>query len=205
MSFLLPAIIGAVGSLAGSAMQAGAARRATDAQVQASRDQIKFAKETRDLSRQDLAPFRRAGQNALMRYSNNINRPFRETQAYRFQFNEGLDALNRSLAAQGRSLSGDADMARIRYGQGVAGQEYGNYLNRLSNLGSMGLGAATGQAGFTQTAGNQINQSIGARGNALAAGSIAQGNAWANGLGSMGQWAGYLQASQPQLFQQADA
>jgi len=70
------------------------------------------------------------------------------TNAYRFRFNEGQQALERSAAAKGMLRSGNTLAALANYGQGAASQEYGNEVSRLGaltgqqnqyNLGRMGL------------------------------------------------------------------
>lgn len=70
------------------------------------------------------------------------------TNAYKFRFNQGQQALERSAAARGMLNSGNTLAALADYGQGQASQEYGNEFNRLSqavgqrnqfNLGKAGL------------------------------------------------------------------
>lgn len=78
-----------------------------------------------------------------------INNPnsIENTNAYKFRFNQGQQALERSAAARGMLNSGNTLAALADYGQGQASQEYGNEFNRLSqavgqrnqyNLGLMG-------------------------------------------------------------------
>jgi uncharacterized protein YukE len=70
------------------------------------------------------------------------------TNAYKFRFNQGQQALERSAAAKGMLNSGNTLSALADYGQGQASQEYDNEFNRLSqavgqrnqyNLGRMGV------------------------------------------------------------------
>jgi hypothetical protein len=61
------AILGAA-TVAGSAIQAGAAGKAADAQTAAANKDIEFQRETRDIVRKDLEPYRGAGSNALSVY-----------------------------------------------------------------------------------------------------------------------------------------
>ncbi len=78
-----------------------------------------------------------------------INNPnsIENTNAYKFRFNQGQQALERSAAARGMLNSGNTLAALADYGQGQGSQEYGNEFNRLSqavgqrnrfNLGLMG-------------------------------------------------------------------
>ena len=63
------AIAGAIGSVVGGLAQAGAARSAAAAQERAGERQLELSRETRDLSRADLAPYREAG----LPYQNLLN------------------------------------------------------------------------------------------------------------------------------------
>lgn len=104
--------------------------------------------------------------------------PFDVTQipGYQFRFDQGINALNNSLAAGGDRFSGRAMKAAQRFGQGIASQEYGQHFNRLAGLAGTGQ-TAVGQSG---TAGMQAAGNIG---NAMMAG----GRAQAQGLGSINQ------------------
>ncbi len=61
LSWLIPAAIG----LFASSKQSSAAKSATAAQVQEGEREIEFARESRDLARGDVAPYREAGYTAL--------------------------------------------------------------------------------------------------------------------------------------------
>lgn len=54
--------------------------------------------------------------------------------AYKFRFDQGLDALNRQLGAKGLLNSGNRLTATTDYAQGQAAQEYGDQFKRLSDL-----------------------------------------------------------------------
>lgn len=109
---------------------------------------------------------------------------FEATPGYSFQLAEGQKAIERSAAARGLSLSGATMKANQRYGQGLANQEYGNYLNRLASVAGAGQ-TATGQAfaGY-QNNSNALSQLYGAQGNAAASSYIGQANAWNSGIGN---------------------
>ena len=131
---------------------------ATTAAVDALRDQY-------ELTRADFAPYREIGEQALSEYGalSGIGREgllsdedvaaarerFKETPGYEFRFDEGTRALDRSASARGRLQSGGYGRELIRYGQGVASQEFDKYANRLAGLAGAGQQAtgATAQAG----------------------------------------------------------
>ena len=88
-----------------------------------------------------------------------VNNPdsIENTNAYKFRFNQGQQALERSAAAKGMLNSGNTLAELARYGQGMASDEYGREFERLNsatgqrnqyNLGLMG--AANQELGLKQ-------------------------------------------------------
>lgn len=120
---------------------------------------------------------------------------FFESPDYQFNLAEGQKAIDRSLAARGRALSGAGVREGIRYASGMASNEFGNFYNRLASQAGIGQSSvnATGQMGM-QTAGNI--------GNALMQAGNARANAYMTGAqgvnsslqGGIGNWLlrGYL-------------
>lgn len=53
--------------------------------------------------------------------------------SYRFRFDQGMDAVNRSAGASGMLNSGNRLTALMNYGQGMASTEYSAQFGRLSN------------------------------------------------------------------------
>jgi len=116
--------------------------------------------------------------------------------SYQFRFNQGQNALERSQAARGMNLSGNALAELNNYGQNMASTEYGNQFNRLSALAGYGqnatnTGANLGQNYATNVGNNLINQgnqqgnSYLASANANAAGRIGTANAFGSMLGNI--------------------
>jgi len=112
---------------------------------------------------------------------------------FAFRMQQGMDALNRSGAAKGMTLSGAQVRGAQDYGQGLGSQEYqnawsramGDRSTRFGQLASLaGLGQASnaqvGQMGM-QTAG-QIGNNLTSAGAAQAAGQVGSANAWTNAL-----------------------
>lgn len=60
-----------------------------------------------------------------------------ETGAYKFNFDEGQRAVERSAAASGMSGSGNVLAELAKYGSGLASQEYGKEADRLGSLSGM--------------------------------------------------------------------
>jgi hypothetical protein len=90
---------------------------------------------------------------------------FQAGPGYQFALDQGLQALNRNAASRGMLASGNNTQDILKYSQGLANQEYGNWLNRLGDFSQLGLSSAAGQTG---------------RQNALAGLDTGYGNAQAN-------------------------
>ena len=171
--------------------QAAAADRATDLQYEQFRQ-----------TREDQAPWRAAGVNALgemQRTAGNVPAAFKfgmgDFQAdpgYAFRLSEGQKALDRSAAARGGLISGGALKAAGRYGQDMASQEYQNAYNRAFT----GYGTDVARenqlynrqaalAGIGQTATNLVGQA--GQNYATNAGNMMTGGAAAQAAGQVGQ------------------
>ena len=136
----------AAAGLAGSAMQSSAAGKG-QATAQAQWRQ----------AREDLAPWRETGANALTVASNlaGANGPdaaqaalgdFYTSPGYQWRLDEGMRAVDSAAAARGMLRSGATLKEEQRHAQGLASGEFENYYNRLYNLSGQGLTA--GQAGL---------------------------------------------------------
>jgi len=111
------------------------------------------------------------------------------TNGYRFRFNEGQQALERSAAAKGMLRSGNTLAALTNYGQGAASQEYGNEVSRLGalsgqqnqyNIGRMGLAnqeQATGNADWQGRTGTALSALVAGNRDKLATNELAATNA----------------------------
>jgi hypothetical protein len=195
------AVLGAYGANKASKTQSQAATQAADVQ----RSQF-------EQTREDQAPYREAGYNALaemQRTAGNVPGAFRfgagDYQAdpgYAFRLSEGQKALDRQAAARGGLISGGALKAAQRYGQEMGSQEFGNAYNRAltgyntdvarenqlynRQAGLAGIGqTATNLVG---TAGQNYTTNVGnlmtSGAAANAAGQVGMANAVTGGLGT---------------------
>ena len=83
---------------------------------------------------------------------------FTQTPGYQFQVQQANDAVQNRMAALGMAGSGDAMKALATTTNGLAAQEYGNYLNRLASMAGMGQTQTTNQNAATMgAAGNMSN------------------------------------------------
>lgn len=75
---------------------------------------------------------------------------------YQFNLSEGQRAIDRSLAAQGRALSGAGVREGVRYASGAASNEFGNFVNRLANFAGIGQNATNTSASAGLSTANTI-------------------------------------------------
>tara|TARA_R110000868_G_scaffold203900_2_gene451809 strand:- start:2158 stop:2883 length:726 start_codon:yes stop_codon:yes gene_type:complete len=201
MSFVTAALIAGGATLASAYIGSRAAGKAADVQSAAARSAAELQKEQYEQTRQDLAPWRAAGEQALNKlipmtdYTKFGAAQFQQDPGYAFRLSEGQKALDRSAAARGGLISGGALKAAQRYGQDMGSQEYMNAFNRyqteraaqlqpLQSLAGVGQTTATqlGQAGqnYASNAGNLMTSGAAAQG----AGYVGQANAITGGLGT---------------------
>lgn len=183
------AVIGAGASLAGSAMQADAAGSAGDAQLRQYYQ-----------TRADLAPYRELGTTALGELGalygvgrkglltpeeiNAARDRFQASPGYQFAYNEGLNALDKSASARGRLQGGGYGRELVRYGQGMANQEFGNYANRLAQLAGIGQTSTTATGQFGQTATTNAGNAMVDAATARASGYTGAANAFGGAVGN---------------------
>lgn len=112
---------------------------------------------------------------------------FKATPSYNFRLEQGQDAVNALAGARGGLFSGRTLQDLASFNQGLASQEYDNYLARLGGIAGQGMNAAGGQATAATNAAQGVSNALGGIGNAQAAGAIGQGNAISgainNGIG----------------------
>ncbi len=115
---------------------------------------------------------------------------FRQSPGYQFRMQEGLKALQRSAAARGQLQSGSTMKGITEYGQGMASQEYGDYMNRLAALSGVGQTATTQTGQFGQAMAGNVGQAMIQAGEARASGYAGAANAWGGALQGVGQAVG---------------
>ena len=206
------AVVGAAAvGAAGSAYAGKQAGKAARTQAKSADRASQIQQENFEQTRQDLAPYKQAGDSSLSQLMGQMgdNGYFNQTYtgqdiysdpSYQFRLQQGQDAIQSSAAAKGGLLTGATLKALQNYGQESASQEYSNAYNRfnadqtnrynrLSNLVGIGQNAAVqvGNAG-AQTAQAVANNTM-AGANSIAAGQVASANNWANTANNLGSMA----------------
>ena len=195
------AVVGAVG---GSLISSNAAKQAAKTQAGAAHDATSISHDEYLQTREDNAPWRAAGQNALAQLSDltksggDLTRRFTiddfiKDPGYDFRMSEGAKAIERSAAARGGALSGATLKALTQYNQNFASNEFNNaysrwnadntnIYNRLAGIAGVGqaANAANQQAGQVYST-NASNNLMGAA-NASGAAQIASANQISNAL-----------------------
>jgi hypothetical protein len=184
-----------VADIAGALIGADASRKASNTQADSTRAAIGEQARQYDLAREDLAPYRQTGVNALqmLARANGLDggtmgaeEVMRGDPGYQFRLQQGQQALDRRFAAQGGRFSGSSLKAASDYNQGMAAQGFSDRMNRLSALAGIGQTSTSTTAGLGANAANQISGLISSQGDATAAARLNQGNIWGNAINSIG-------------------
>jgi hypothetical protein len=114
-----------------------------------------------DLTRSDQLPWMQAGQSALTQMqalnSGDVS-SFKQSPDYQFALDQGLQSLDRSAAARGSLLSGGHSADLLKFGEGLASQNYGAYYDRLARMAGQGSNTASGLGQLGQQYANNVGQ-----------------------------------------------
>lgn len=185
-------LIPAGASLIGGFMQSEATSDAADIQGQSAAAAIAEQRRQFDQTRQDYAPYRQAGQQALGQLAGELDRMPTPQEVmgqpgYQFGLDQGMQAMQRRTAAMGGRVSGQALKAASRYGTDYATTGYNaeyqrrqDRLNRLASLAGIGQPATGASAQAGQSMANNVGAATIGAGDAAGASRVAQGNIWGN-------------------------
>lgn len=146
-------------AVAGGVASYSAAGKAENAQGKASGANNALAQKQFDRAEALNRPFHETGTRAntiMDRMLQGDFSNFYESPGYQFRLDQGQNSLENSALAGGMGLSGRTAKALTDYGQGMASNEYGNYVNQLNNLTNRGQSAAN----QTANAGNIMTNSM---------------------------------------------
>lgn len=192
------AVAGAAVGVVGSYLASNSAGDAADQQAGASQDAIGEQRRQFDLTRQDFAPYREIGTNALRTLYGQINEQPTAAEVmaqpgYQFGLQQGQQAIDRRTAAAGGRISGASLKAAARYGTDYATTGYNaeyqrrqDRLNRLAALSGIGQSATGSSAAAGSAAAGNISGIIQSQGDANAAATLARGNIWGNTANQLG-------------------
>jgi hypothetical protein len=182
------AVIGAYASNKASKSAAGAASSASNSSIAEQQRQY-------DQTRQDQLPWLNAGSNALsqMQALNSGDfSSFKQSPDYQFAYDQGMQSLDRSAAARGGLYSGGHSADLMKFGQGLASQNYGTFYNRLQSLANQGQTTGSGLGALGASAASNIGNAYTNAGNARTSAYMNQGNNYAGlaatGANAFGNW-----------------
>jgi hypothetical protein len=177
------------GNIGGALINSNATSKAVGAQTDATNSSNALLASIYGQNREDLAPWRNAGVNALTSLAklNTPGQQFDQAQldpGYAFRQQQGEQAINRSAAARGLMGSGRTIKDLIRFNQDYATNEFGNVNNRRLALSGLGQTATNTGVQAGQNYGTQVGQNMLGAGNARASGYVGQANALSGAIGS---------------------
>ena len=185
------AVIGGVATLGGALLGSSSAKKAANAQEAGARYAADLQDKQFQQTRQDFAPWREAGGQAIGQGLAMIQPGYDHTTSpgYQFRFDEGMRGIENSAAARGMLGSGGTLKDLVRFGQGVAADDYNQQFNRTMAIAAGGqqANATTGSLGAmaAQNAGNAYMQAA----NAKASGYAGQAQAWGGALNNLAGFA----------------
>lgn len=176
----------------------GAINQRNAAKAQKSGNDAAIAEQARqyDQTREDQLPWLQAGGSALtqmQRLNAGDYSSFQASPDYQFAMQQGIQGLDRSAARNGNLFSGGHSADLMKFGQGLASQNYNTYYNRLAGLAGVGQTAANNIGQFGQNAATNIGNLQVANGQARASTYDAYGQGLAGLAGAFNR--GYQQNS----------
>ncbi len=175
------AAVTVVGGYISSKKGAGAAAKGAAAQQASSEAAIAEQRREYDQARTDQLPWLTAGTGALGQLgqlnSGNFS-SFTQSPDYQFAYDQGLKTLDRSAAAHGRLNSGGYEQDLVKYGQGMATQNYNNYYNKIAGIAGVGQTASQNLGVLGANMADRIGQQYNTIGDAQQSSYANQSNIW---------------------------
>jgi hypothetical protein len=209
MTWTTAALIVGGSSIAGGILGGSAAKKAAAQQAAAIREAAQIQERMFQQQRADLAPYREQGYVALKDIE--AQKPYftGRFEDYRDQYLDPSMEFRRKLGEQttarmlnvgGGAISGNTLRGLEEFGQNLASTEYSNAFNRfqgergqiyntLANIAGMGQGAINTGVQASQQAAQNLGQLAVGQGQAMAAGTVGQANAYSNAFGGMSDFA----------------
>ena len=200
-------IIGAIGSIAGSALssraQSKAASSAAASQTASAEMGIEEQRRQFDRVQELLAPYVSAGNDALSGQLGLLGLGGPEAQQAAIarieggpqmaaMQQQGENAILQNASATGGLRGGNTQGALAQFRPQLLSSLIDQQYGRLGGLAGMGQASAAGVGAAGQAMGNNVSQLFAQQGAAQAASSLAQGRASGNMFGQIGQAGGFL-------------
>lgn len=171
-----------------------------------------YYKQIPDNMRKYLDPYIKSGQNAMGQLQgqygqltndpgamyNKLGAGYHESPGYQWQLGQGMNAAGNAAAAGGMAGTPEHQQRAMTMAQGLANQDFGNYMGNVSNLYGRGLQGLEGmnQMGYGASSdmATSLANYLAMQGQGAFAGQAAenqsQGDMWGNLFGGIGTLAG---------------
>jgi hypothetical protein len=209
MTWAVTAIAGA--TLVSGYMQSQAAGKAADQYARSAERGLQYNQQMFDTINAQNAPYRTLGEQGASQYGKMIDNGYFTAQPsmndltalmpnYEFGLKQGMGQFNSGINAAGGLVSGNAIQGGQQFAQDYAGNAlqnaFANYQTNRQNVAS-NLGAATGfglnanniTGSAASGASGNASSLLSSIGNAQAAGTMGQANAWSSGLNNISNYA----------------
>lgn len=179
--------MGVIGDIAGAFIGAKASSKAAKAQVKSAELGVGEIRRQYDQTRTDMEPWRVAGGAAIGSLADMLRPGYDHTTSpgYQFRFNEGQRAVESGGAARGMLMSGGTLKDLVRFGQGVAADDFNDQFNRTASVAAGGQQVNSTLGALGANASNNIADLRTQQGNARASGYVGQANAWIGGINNV--------------------
>ena len=182
-----------IATVGGAVISSKASGKASDAQNKSSEESIAFQKESRDLARADLAPFKEFGEsqiNPLQDLLDNKGDAIRNDETFQVASEVLSDDIAGRNAARGKLGSGETLNDLFRENALLGESLFNSDFNRRFNALNLGQASAAGQANTAVTTGANVGETLLQQGNAIAAGEVGKANAVSSGVNNLISLAG---------------
>lgn len=197
----ITAALGIAGAIGGAAISSSGANKAANATQYAADQSAAVQREIYGQNKEMLAPWVLEGAKATpvingllglgdAQQAQQAFDTYRGSTGYDFRLKQGLNAVTSGYAGGGMLRSGAAMKGLADYGQGMATQEFGNYMGALGNQQSMGLAAAGNLAGVSSGYANSLGSIYQQNGANQANAALVKSQNTANALGGIAGIAG---------------
>ena len=211
MTFYVAGAVVVAGSLGSAYMQSQAASKAAGQYAQSAERGLQYNQSMFDTINAQNAPYRATGERGANLYNQLADTGYLTNQPsmddmtrlmpnYQFGLSQGMGALNSQMNASGGLVGGNAIQGAQQFAQGYAGNSLldafnayqANRSNVVSNVNALtGVGQNANAITSTAASGATANASnlLSSIGNAQAAGTMGQANAYASGLNNISNYA----------------
>lgn len=177
------------GAVIGGVMSNRAADKGAKASTDATNASIQSQEKMFNQSRQDNLPFMQGGYDALARQRAILGGDlsgFQNSPDYKFNFDQGMQAMDRSAAARGGLYSGGHQADLMKFGQGLASTHLNDYWSKLAGMAGQGYNSTANVGSLGANMANQISGAQMQNGMNRASAYNQQGNNYAQMAGALG-------------------